>query len=234
MMLGARTAAWGSKAGLWNNPYVTDGLVMFVDPSISDGRFIDLVSGEGVEHTETIAYDFEKKAFAWSGDGSLEYPISSELNDVMKSANNTLELCLKIVPYTNTYYRSLIIAYGLQYSIITPRSMTNTNTYLLFNYYGRINTVISNALDSEGSARASFSLSCDATSLNGVKYKDGLMMGSATFTSIPTTDLTQFSTQLMNGAELYSMRMYSRVLADDEIAANYVVDKARFGIGGGV
>ena len=61
-------------------------------------------------------------------------------------------------------------------------------------------------------------------------YKDGLNKGSATFTSIPTTDLTQFSTNLMNGAELYSMRMYSRALTPSEISENYAIDKARFNI----
>ena len=68
---------------------------------------------------------------------------------------------------------------------------------------------------------------------NGVEipgYSNGSFFTSTAATSLGGAILTNGNTDWMCAAHIYSIRLYSRALTTDEIAANYAVDKARFNL----
>lgn len=216
--------------------YVNDGLVAMWDGIENAGWgthdpnatvWKDLVSGTSMSLPSGVSVS--ESAINFSSNASLSYPISSALASALGSADVTIEFCGKIVPYNAITNRIIFITSGTEIYIYTPRSTTSSQNYLFYNYYGRSNST-ANMLDANGECEGTIALTCATNGMNGVRYKNGSEVNSATFTTIPSSVPTSLTSSLMTGARVNRISIYSRALTAAEIAANYAVDKARFNL----
>ena len=219
--------------------YVQDGLVAMWDGIENAGWGLhdpnatvwkDLVGGGVATLPANVAVVGDAISFA--GDATISYPISTVLASALASADMSLEMCLSILPYTLTSYRTMCETIGMDGNILiyTPRSTTSAQQYVYYNYYGRANSAVAGVLDANGMFDGTLGLACSTSVMSGARYKNGELVNNATFPQTPTMTPTALRSALMDGAKLRSVRFYSRALTAAEIAANYAVDKARFNL----
>ena len=190
----------------------------------------DLSGGGVATLPANVAVDGD--AISFVGNDSISYPISTALASALASADMSLEMCLSILPYTSTANRTMCETIGMDGNILiyTPRSTTSSQQYVYYNYYGRANSAVGGVLDANGMFDGTLGLACSTSAMSGARYKNGTLVNNATFSQIPTITPTALRSALMGGAKLRSIRIYSRALTADEIAANYAIDKARFNL----
>ena len=231
MMLGARVGAW-AKAGYAAKDYVQNGLVAMWD-GIENARWgkhsaikscVDL---KGLNGSIINYYSQEQNSF-WLKANSLPVEIGERLLSAIASGTFTFESYIDVVDNKDWGYilsslyssdwRKFSVRYNNSASIIASNKTLN-------GYLGTIKI---------GKNRLSFA---SLVKGDGVIYENDL---KKTFADMTSTDLISdrklyfgnlrgYSRYSCN-CKVHSIRFYDRRLSDDEIAANYAIDKARFNL----
>ena len=229
MLINLRNALMAGKR--WKNPYVTDGLVAMWDGEWNAGGGIHdpnaTTWGDISENGHDIALtagSFGAKSFICDGRAGFGDTITSDIltiEFVGKTTLNSSQLCagLKLNPSNTNLYRRFIGFFSsgtaLQFGQAGPRISTELNTLL---YGAEVFT--------------------SATDVIGTLYKNGLQTTSIGSGSGFTTggEPRICIGGVANGpaypfkGEINRISIYSRALSASEIAANYAIDKARFGL----
>ena len=233
MMLGARTAAWAKSGGgvPTARDYVQDGLIAMWDGIENAGwglhsnaEPVDLINGVkliaiGSPVITDTTFDTPK--------GAYYYADITDFRDAVAAKRFTFESVMSCVRVANNGIFSIgnrgIWIYGnINYNVST----VNVNAV---NYTQAINP---NYLD-DGVFR--ISIVGDNTAPKVIIGTTEYSGYYGTLTSFPETrcyiggmyDTVVFSSALKS---FHNIRLYSRALTADEIAANYAIDKARFNL----
>ena len=240
MMLGARTGAW-AKSGGWVNPYITDGLASMFDSvwnvggGLSDrtsDRWFDVVSPAYIEFENFKNHDDAK--IEWT-DNALEIThmngVGHGMTPVYGAFYNIGSATIEFVARNNGNNKNRNYIFGIW----------NNGTYAMYTIYVGSAKVVSNGSASEPrcltNELASFSFVCDGS--DTLFYRNGEYKGvesNNTFVErdildeyVAIGDRYEFSDFTFLGA-ISSIRIYSKPLSAEQIAANYAVDKARFNL----
>ena len=209
MMLGARTGAWSGGAK-WKNPYITDGLVamwdgLWSDPSlaiIDGGDWVDCIGGARL--TGVTKTDV--------GVSVIKGSLSDKIFDNILTVEHLGAVSDQSMLYT-IYSNSLGYGYfgiGKKYRgwPSDPLKQWYTNYQITIRDNGDGSQT---AINTPTNSRKTTS---DVYNPSVVAYKVSLGAGTAGVTYSPYK----------------SIRLYSRLLTDDEIAHNYEIDKVRFNL----
>lgn len=240
MLINLRNALMTGKK--WKNPYVTDGLIAMWDGEWNAGwgvhdasatRSTELVTGAQNNFTSSInaAISATPDAYRMTaiGSGSFVFNVSSPA----ATANSTIESVWRIVsmpsaPTANCYVVQFLGGFA-RIPIISRAGAQSA-------YWGGVGQPDLDIGAVGGTPRISASLTADAN--NGtVCYKYGDVLRTYKSYNAPKSGATAFfyapsTTSWPQGTviDLHSVRIYSRALTASEIAANYAIDKARFGL----
>ena len=240
MMVGARTAAW-AKAGGWINPYVTDGLASMFDSvwnvggGLSDrtsDRWFDVVSPAYIEFENFKHHDDAK--IEWT-DNAVEITymngVGHGMTPVLDAFYNIGSATIEFVARNNGNNNNRNYIF---------RSWSSGD-YAIFSIYVGSHKVESNEQANPPrcltSKLASFSFVCDGSDTlfyrngeyKGVTSHDTFLQPTISDEFIAIGNRYQFSDFTFLGA-ISSIRIYSKPLSAEEIAANYTIDKARFNL----
>jgi hypothetical protein len=248
-MLGARGAIMSARA--WKNPYITDGLVAMWDGEWNAGGgvhdpnersvWVDIVGGhnmaikgavpdsvftENAFHNDNLKFGTICKDKITYGAIAITVETSAFLSEDDRDA-----LLLQNRSGSYHYHGFTFFRYGS--SMIFPDYWVN---------YQQPSPRPTAFLSAGSSHSLAFVLSIDEIRI----FKDGVYVGGTTgdFTGliedINNIGCWKFSASgwgdvdVMTGSnwtgDIYGARVYSKALTDAEIAANYVVDKARFNL----
>ena len=245
--LGASGTNGGAAAG-WVNPYVTDGLVVqwdgewnagggVHDPNATSWR--ELVSGTDCAIVGNLSTNY-----SWSGNslvrntenrGYFIYDATALLQDAFRAATFTIE-SVTSQPVNNANWQAQIIN-------ICQTSQTGVYSQGIIARWRREDIGSMGTLSSakyHSGARTTLATR-DALAIFACTYNAGQYVsyldGEQKSTGSATPDSTIEGVWVRSGSVAYafrgqyhSIRIYSRALTAAEIAANYAVDKARFGL----
>ena len=240
MIIGARTAAW-AKAGGWINPYVTDGLASMFDSvwnvggGLSDrtsDRWFDVVSPAYIEFENFKNHDDAK--IEWT-DNAVEITymngVGHGMTPVLDAFYNTGSATIEFIARNNGNNNHRNYIFGAwsnrDYGIYTIR---------VGSYYVESNekAIPPRVLTSE---LASFSFVCDGS--DTLFYRNGEYKGVRSNNTFVQMDILDEYVAIGNRYEfgdftflgaISSIRIYSKPLSAEEIAANYAIDKTRFNL----
>ena len=241
--MAVRTAAW-AKAGGWVNPYVTDGLIAMWDgewnagddshaPSLTD--WYD-VSGNGhTAHSNAVA-SFGNNYINLNGVISFDCDLllGRTVNSCIANKSFTVECVASggINENNNAFYAS---SNGNAW--VDRFDFNNGNTAVDVTLCG-LNNVSpeiagsNNDFRSPSLFRGSFvgsSFNFRAIKNNGIEIINfSAEVGNQN--NITEVTIGRPSWAAKKKTTIYCIRFYSRNLTADEIAANYAIDKARFGL----
>lgn len=246
MMLGARVGAWAKRGG-WVNPYVTNGLVAMWDGegSVLEGNSVyDVVHGLRAHTTHyrpshNHQYDVFEKTENYINIRNLCLEI--EKPDIIGNAIDGDSFTFEFVMCS--YVESS--EYGKRNHWLSPMNSIWNNTgqwyYQGWKKNGVLKPHYNSGCDSDGVLKYYGSFANDP---NGAVYrymKESVgSMKSSTFAAIPSTTAFNGTLLLCGNAylyenfcanmKIYNARVYNRGLSDEEVAANYAIDKARFNL----
>ena len=234
MMLGARTAAWAIMRVGWTNPYITDGLVGYWDGEWnSEGGKHDAVqdslvdlSGGGHDMTFVGTHQLNPKSVTIDGVANA-YGI---IDGLTWGPHSTQEFVLNVSDQ-QVYGRIIAENRGLYLA-----GDNSSYTYQLGACYGfGLDGIIGSLTTVNLGVPYSVVLTYNGEFLK--YYVNGRFADQTrTIFSGSFSGQTTFFNRTSGGrgvtGQIHAVRIYSRPLSADEIAANYSVDKARFGIGG--
>ena len=240
MIIGARTGAL-AKSGGWVNPYITDGLASMFDSvwnvggGLSDrtsDRWFDVVSPAYIEFENFKNHDDAK--IEWT-DNAVEITYMNGVGHGM-------------TPILDAFYN--IGSATIEF--VARNNGNNNNRNYIFESWSNGDTAIydirvgSHDVKSNYSAGyprcltsklASFSFVCDGS--DTLFYRNGEYKGvTSHYTFLQPTIQDEF-VAIGNIYPYYdftflgaisSIRIYSKPLSAEEIAANYAIDKARFNL----
>ena len=238
MLIGARLALWGAAKPRvpTARDYVQDGLIAMWDGIENAGwgqhdealpvaDWPSLVNSSNITRA-TAASDISS-CYAFT-DNSVSLTDASSANSqrlvftasgLNAQAPFTLDVCLKgaICSLGNFYWA----AYGSG----TFRIQNSNNAYGYFGGTGTYNEVLGSAVTS--------TVACSTSGITG--YANGVQNSESQYPVKSGTGLLRVNVLgtrqvRVEGSELFCLRLYSRALTAEEIAANYAVDKARFNL----
>ena len=207
MIIGARNGAW-AKAGGWINPYVTDGLVAMWDGEWNAGvgihddmqRVVNLASNDDTLSNVNV---FDNYFSA----GTKQQLISNRID-----AGCTVEC---VILFGNM--KGWIFHFGNIVSTeISSGCVVGTGDGYQTNYY-RPKDLVSNQIYSLSFTGRVVFKNANILNLDSPFYTSGM-------------EYWRFGNSVETGSKIYTVRLYNRDLLQSEIAANYAVDKARFGL----
>lgn len=234
--------AWGlgRKKG-WTNPYITDGLVAMWDGEWNAGGGVhdananawkDLIAG--LELPVLSGGSWGSNCII--GDGNGPAAGTYDVSDVLKQP--FCECVCEVQDYPSR--NDANFAFYLKYS----GTDDYFKTFGLEDRYGTVyfveNQVVSKTSSDNFLSANTFSIASDAKNSNQscfinaisrtVAYNSlqgsfgrGVYVGARSIASLPGWNKPV-------RCKVFSIRFYSRVLSDDEIAANYAIDKQRFNL----
>ena len=222
MMLGARTAAW-AKAGGWINPYGTDGFAAMWDSKWNEG------GGVGHNPSATTWKDLSGNGYdltygsTWNGELAV-IPTSGTMASTNKPFDHDVKCIEMVFSKTSVGRNAFPIVISNKAAFYIPFGSFTFCPYYMFTN----SSIIGRDKIWEF---GTLSLTYD-----GRIYRNGDAV-SAKASVYETLDRTAVGIDVYATAGDYwhtgnigSIRIYSRALTADEIAANYAIDKARFGI----
>jgi hypothetical protein len=211
----------------WRNPYVTDGLVAMWDGEWNAGggvhdpnatlwkdlvgnNDLTIVSGEQTITKNSIVFN----------DTNLGGKLTNEITSIvscefcgMVTRNAENAIFLPNLETSNTRRAFPLWFYKNSFGVGNNKRGFSVGTNLAFTVYSDFTTN-----SSDFSAKA----------LNGVLSS---ATGSADIFSSSSQSIGfGFRSQYPFGGVVYNLRIYSRTLTPDEIAANYAIDKRRFNL----
>ena len=228
MMLGARTAAWAKRGGgvPTARDYVQDGLIAMWD---------------GIENAGWGVHD--PNATVWKdlvGDNDLVLMNTAHFDEnslVSANRNKLTALCSEKLPYASIEVcaffdesrgSSALVCFG---NSVDDNRMVSGETSSIQTYNGNYMISLTTPVDPK----------CTWAGVHDADRHDGYVRGAlASGTKSSNNWSVRNGTFGLSGSSNYSawnfvgnyycVRLYSRALTAEEIAANYAIDKARFGI----
>ena len=222
-----------ANLGGWKNPYITDGLVAMVDGEWNVGGGVsdrnattitELVTGKKINlGDDRSVTNFQNKCLFIKNGNKANIDIDYIYDGILSKC--TIETVFRedwklsdVKGNINTPIRSYFGAFVASrwydaYDYVSYESnKLNTSTNFI-----PISGIVSGSA-ATGNSKTIF--------LNGEKYALG------NFYSEPYVTRAGITLRITARADsyLYCARVYSRVLSDQEILANYEIDKARFGL----
>ena len=223
-------------APAWTNPYVTDGLVAMWDGEWNAGGGVhdanatvwkDLVGTRDA----TLSGTYSWVAKSWARDASSS--TKCLLPDIPLGQNFMCEYCCVLHNAGDGNFRDFSTTSSIRFEL-TQNSNNSTSLY-----YRNVNdSYVARGIGSLGTSRVARTFSFGFDTLGGIYALDGGSVSydrtvntpiSTSFYNNPTISVGQYYT-LSEDADYYNIRIYSRPLTADEIAANYAIDKARFNL----
>ena len=244
-MIAARQIAFG-KAAKWVNPYITDGLIAMWDGEWNAGggkhdpnatMWKDL-TGKGSdwklnpnEGKFSIGIDYVEllKNISWSGTGYIATPSWSNDTDI-KTLEGVLDTSL--VETDDNEQWALIVSFDLSKKTSFYKNVlcVNVASGIIEHSIGRSNE--NPFLPTE---RGQNSISCNSADMK--YYMNGVEVINISTNNIKfynystsTCPLGVYAGSLARHTKIKNLRIYNRALTADEIAHNYEIDKARFGL----
>ena len=234
MMIGTRTGAWAKRGGgvPTARDYVQDGLIAMWDGIENAGWGIhssDMILNDllgGGAHIDFVNTSRGNRSILF--DGRDEQTGMLNKYQYLNSQVLTIEFCVSLDSTKNQCFiqlsgsgeRMTLIAgvYNISRELFTGPSFSP-----IYNISGlKIGTVsIQYTVGSFQSTKAYN---------NGVELSHIRDEGFSTGNNLNSVGNRQNNTSYAMSGEFFSMRWYSRYLTDAEIAANYAIDKARFGL----
>ena len=229
-MVGVRGITASGGIG-WRNPYITDGLVAMWDGEWPDGvsgktsqtatEWVDIIGGSVYGRGTNIIYDPISKCFDTNKIGLSD--AARFYHDTIYAANgSTLEVVIAGT-FSTGNYRTMITYYG--YSVIVI-GLSGTGI--------RINPAGSSVTKTGIPLNTPFHFATTLISGNGNNklYYNGEFVSAGNTPNVQTSNYSAAPDQSANNVSgrIYAVRVYSRALTAEEIAANYAVDKERFGL----
>ena len=238
MMVGARTAAWAKAGGVvpTARDYVQDGLVFMQDCIENSGwgvhksgiqtEWTELVSGEKASCDVTFYDDYALV----NSDHDIKYNDNTYISQIDRSVALTYESILENITTFNTYSRTNIFA-SQNFAFMCRNSDGPTAYWPLRSLLGNGNNVIIYPPVYDEYCHIRVSVAASADSSKGTVYKEGVHYSAADRSiNIKPKETKSILENLFQGMRIRCFRAYSRALTADEIAHNYAIDKARFGI----
>lgn len=258
MLINLRNALMAGKK--WKNPYVTDGLLAMWDCEWNAGggkhsdnlnTIVD-ISGNGMDAalspSSTSIPTYQNKGLVFSGGAAYGFSTSNAFKTAYGAKTLTIEIVTRVTGYTNTnrgifsllpatnnessyngnpYWR--IYADG-SYSQDAYYLSNNSSYQTIFGQRFRGNLVLGDV----------YTIAVACTSSAGSAYYNGVFKSTDNRaflgSSIPAGGWigaksgTGSIYHALTGCTLYAIRVCGRILTADEIARNYAIDKARFGL----
>jgi len=258
MLINLRNALMTGKE--WKNPYATDGLVAMWDGewNAGGGKHSDNLntivdtSGNGMDAalspSSTSIPTYQNNGLVFSGGAAYGFSTSNAFKAAYSAKTLTIEIVTRVTGYTNT-----------NRGIFSLLPVTNNESSYNGNPYWRIyadgsysedSYYLSNSLSNQVVFNQRFrrelvlgevytiAVACTSSAVSG--YYNGVFKQTVNRaflgSSIPAGGWigaksgTGSIYHALTGCTLYAIRVYGRILTADEIAANYAIDKARFGL----
>ena len=232
-----------SAAG-WSNPYVTDGLIAMWDAEWNAGggvhdsinRIVNLCEGNPIVLTESASIGEKIVSFTTSStdiadaDGLYYGGKATDVDGLPNAGDAITTECVAAVPNTGAWA-------NLAFGYIYRNGNHVSNSYQQFVTCGAFFTS-GNAyyVSKQGPAAASQTISttCRPLSWNSAEIffngNDGASTSAFRHFRPDTTVGILVANYIGAQISFNSMRIYNRCLTSDEVAANYAVDKERFGL----
>lgn len=212
------------KTGYSLDSYVHDRIVSFADAEWGlNGSILKNLVGDDYDMTITGSLPYADKGLTFNGTSKnyIKVPAFSEL------ANTEEFTCEMAVNLTNIQATQRILFLKNFFEFFVRNGKINTD--LLFDGEPRENL--------QGTANTGFitfaavfkANSYQRLFINGVKVANTSAVSPS---SVPTSGTIGAGSghSVANGSKFYNMRVHKRALTDEELAQNYEVDRARFGI----
>lgn len=216
----------------WTNPYITDGLVAMWDGewNVEGGKhdasvtdWTDIVSGIVANHANgTISV------------GAKSYSLDSGNRQVCAMRFNlTSELLSGVYAIECCYALTRLLQSASPFAVKNYSGSTRRTYCLSTIATGETNLIDGNGQYFKGSADGARSVSYNlshawppvSSAMQNNQGVDISASRSAGYNIEYGTDICGIGSA---GAEVFCLRLYSRALTSDEVAANYAVDKERF------
>ena len=223
MMLRRRNLM-AQKTGYSLDSYVHDRIVSFADAEWGlDGSTLKNLAGDDYDMTIIGSLPYADKGLTFNGtaDNYINVP---EFTELANTAEVTFEMAMNLTNIQST-----------------QRLLYLRNFFEFFVRKGRINTDLhfdglprENLQGTANTGFITFAAVFKANSyqwlfINGVKVANTSAVSPS---SVPTSGTIGASSgyPIANGSKFYNMRVHKRALTNEELAQNYEVDRARFGI----
>lgn len=205
-----------SKAQPFECPYITDGLVFWLDginKGASDGSWVDLV--KRIKFTNS---NVEPSDDGWLFNGTSSYFTTS--SQIGYGADYTFEFCIK---FTGSVNRIVIMAFGPQTIKYSPMVYVQTGSYFIIMQ----NT---NKYNFTPSLNTNYSISANLSRLvrNGVSISPS---STADYWNNSGNYIGRRASGNYFKGLIHGIRMYNRRLSLEEQQFNISVDNERFNLG---
>jgi hypothetical protein len=263
-MIAARQIAFGGSAKRWENPYITDGLVIHLDGEWNGGygihnsgsSLVELISKQSAIISGGDGTYFDEKSIILKRYGSTTcsfYPLTQDQIN-FRSSNSTFEICAEFDTLTKLNNNN-----GIFWATPTGGGTTSQhwcsaiglrcwNGLVFTGGYGQ--KINGQALSySQKDITGSYCIGNELMGNNQIsanvdyylhgKYKSTEVLDGA-HDPYRYYHMDSFGLGMKSGTEykgfgdnqlrIHSIRIYNRVLTAEEIAHNYEIDKARFGL----
>lgn len=223
-----------ARGGSWTNPYITNGLVAMWDGEWNAGGGVH--DGAATVWKDIVGtYDCTVRAgVEWGG---LYATCSSAVKSWAFCASAIQDQINTIEVVMTRASSGVLFCSGQTPSNADVRTSNKYNSNTLYCNTATIavmsGTAVINALkDSPEPHHIAFKGGVSKIYVNGVGY----IASTSSAGGIISSDHISIGGREYNagnsliGDKIYCLRIYSRALTDDEVAENYAVDKARFGL----
>ena len=223
MMLRRRNLM-AQKTGYSLDSYVHDRIVSFADAEWGlDGSTLKNLVGDDYDMTITGSLPYADKGLTFNGTAN-NYINVPEFTELANTAEVTFEMAMNLTDIQSTQ-RLLYLGNFFEFFVRNGK----INTDLHFDGLPRENL--------QGTANTGFitfaavfkANSYQSLFINGVKVSNTSAVSPS---SVPASGTIGAGSghSVAGGSKFYNMRVYKRALTEEELAQNYEVDRARFGI----
>ena len=234
MMLSARVGAW-AKRGYTAKDYVQDGLVAMFH--LKENAGLGVYDESATKWTNlATGLPASDSGFIFTPGGAYVSTTKNFSVTPFSLFNHTIEVRISRFPDTNQNHGILITQYmsfnggssGTR-GFNTQRYPIRTRQYI-YELLGSCLAPINIVPEDKHTLSATFDY--DGTSKSIIRYYiDGDLVKESIEDGVLTQESHNVYAQFRQNNYLDRLSMYSRALTDEEIAHNYEIDKARFGIG---
>ena len=212
------TGAFTVGPDIWKNPYVTDGLVAMWDGEWNAGggkhdANIRLVDITGVAPT-IEPNNIENFSAVFTSAATV--PMTQGMIDAWNATTVTVEIVFQ--------------ANSRSTGVMSARGTANTDLVWNNNFYVRTISNVGSILNAPLQVDTDYHVAFTRATNSAKLYLNGISSGDGTWNNT-TASNNNIQIRYSGGiVKMKSLRIYSRVLTAEEIAANYAIDKARFGL----